>query len=296
VSRVELVSRLRMMIAEESTRRPAIVHTHLFGGDFYGALSRGLSQGMRLPRLVSTLHGIDRDDSSLRRLARRWAVRRMDRVVAVSGAVARYAKQNLGVREDRIEVIPNGVDISRIVARGNRPFHEVPRLLIVGRLGPEKGHGVLFDALASVSPPWRLDVVGSGILERELRERAERLGIASRVVFLGERDDVGSLLSDADLFCFPSKWEGMGLALVEAMAAGVPILASDLLAVREFAPKSRLVDAASACAWTDAIRATLASPLGAIAQAQKLEPTIRKRYGIDGMIAGYAEMYGRLLG
>ncbi len=307
-SRIELISRLRGMMREESPRRPAIVHTHLFGGDFYGAIAtqsiwawgmghpiRRPTPDARRPHLISTAHNIDRDDSSLRRIARRWAVRRMEKVVAISGAVARYAKRNLGVREDRILVIPNGVDTSAITSRGDRPFHDVPHLLIVGRLEKQKGHGALFDALAHVSPPWRLDVAGTGSLERDLRERAERLGIASRVRFLGVQRDVGALLADADLFCFPSQWEGMGLALVEALSAGVPVLASDLFATREIVPASRLVDPTSAKAWTKAIQETIKESSKAVTQAQKLEGTIRGKYGVERMVGSYAEMYRHLL-
>jgi glycosyltransferase involved in cell wall biosynthesis len=219
----------------------------------------------------------------------------MDQIVAISGAVARYEKRNLGVREDRIQIIPNGIEMSEIARRSVRPFQEIPRLLFVGRLVPQKGHAVLLNALARVPPPWQLEVVGTGPLERDLRELTERLGIASRVHFLGEQRDVNARYANADLFCFPSQWEGMGLVLVEAMAAGTPILASDLLATREFAPKSRLVDPASIDAWAEAIRTTLADPSSAIAEAQKAEPVIRKKFGVEQMVERYAEMYRSII-
>ncbi len=294
-SRMELLSRLNGLMRDDA-RGPAIIHTHLFGGDFYGALAKRLSHGRVTAPLISTAHNIDHDDSTLRRLARRWAVRQMDQVVAISGAVARYEKRNLGVREDRIQVIPNGVELSRITKRHLRPFHDIPRLLCVGRLEAQKGHAILLNALANVPPPWMLEIVGTGSLERDLRELAERLGIASRVHFLGEQRDVHEQrYAEADLFCFPSQWEGMGLVLAEAMAAGVPILASNLPAIREYASASRLVDPASIDDWTAAIRDTLADPASAIATAQKAEPGIRKKFGLEQMVSSYADLYRQII-
>jgi glycosyltransferase involved in cell wall biosynthesis len=303
-SRIELLRQLKKTIFAEPGRRPAIVHTHLFGADFWSILARELHEGSRIlyerrvppPVFISTAHNIDHEDTSLRRFARRWAVRRMDKVIAISKDVKQYARHDLRVKENHIQVVTNGVDFDRIPSRGKRAFDGTPRFIVVGRLEPQKGHETLLRALKDVSPPWRLDIVGSGSLERELRELTEQMHIASRVHFLGERYDVGELLAASDMFLFPSHWEGMGLALLEAMAAGLPFLASDLPAIREFVSRPHLVAPEDPFAWTEAITKSLASSKDLIKKAGDTETRIRKKYGIDRMVDEYAKIYKGLIG
>lgn len=305
VSRVHLVSLLRRILHEEGERAPAIVHTHLFGADFWTSLARFQAplnrftakprSAVSYPRFVSTSHNVDRDDSSLRRAARRWCMQRMDAVGAISEDVERYTHEDLGVPQDRIRLIPNGIDLTLVGTRGARSFRETPSLLMVGRLEPQKGHAVALRALADVPAPWTLKIAGGGSRKRELKELAEKLGIASRVHFLGEQRDVSALMREADLFLFPSQWEGMGMALVEAVAAGVPALASDLPALRELLPDDRLVDPLEPAAWTRAIREVLANPAATLARAEHLAPEARKRYDVEGMVDRYVSLYRDLL-
>jgi glycosyltransferase involved in cell wall biosynthesis len=120
------------------------------------------------------------------------------------------------------------------------------RLLYLGRLSPKKGIGVLMEALALVKKansgkpdenvPWVLDVVGEGPMLGELGDRARKLGFDTpqgKILFHGHSDTPGDWIAGSDLFLFPSLDEGMGLSLVEALRSGVPVLASDIPAVRE---------------------------------------------------------------
>jgi len=296
VSRPALVHRLHQKLYAEPERMPAIVHTHLFGSDFWTSIARAAHWSSVRPKAyVSTAHNIDHDDSTMRRLARRWATRRMDRVVAISNDVARYTHEDLGVPEKRILTIPNGINFKNVPTRGERAFAETPRLLMVGRLVPQKGHATVLQALKHVALPWKLSIVGEGPLRRELKELSEKCGLASRVRFLGERKDVPQLLKESDLFLFPSQWEGMGLALIEALAAGVPSLASDLPAIREFVPKKQLLDSDDIHAWRAAITDALTTPGDRVASASKLAQKVRTRYDVERMVAAYAEMYRALL-
>jgi glycosyltransferase involved in cell wall biosynthesis len=327
-SRIGLARDLEQMLFPEPERRSAIIHSHLFGGDFWSAIAWLLHSiahpfekpgtgdqaarrpgGQRRPLPVarlaawppgrpirmSTAHNVDKDDSFLRRIARGWAVRRTDVVIAISVEVSRYLQESLGVKQERIRVIPNGIDLSRVIPRGARPFHDVPRILMVGRLVPQKGYETALEALAGVSSPWLLDIAGVGWRERDLKELAERLGIASRVRFLGERSDDHALMSEADLFLFPSLWEGMGLALMEAMAAGVPVLASDIPAIRDFLPAEFRIPPKDTERWTERIRGVMASPRKAIESAEQLIPGIRQEYDIELMADRYAALYRKML-
>jgi glycosyltransferase involved in cell wall biosynthesis len=295
VSRLALVRSLQATLFEDPERIPDVIHTHLLGSDFWTAVVRQCSSVPRPPRCVSTAHNVDRDDSSFRRFARRWAVRRADRVAAISDDVQKYVTEDLAVPGSRVTIIPNGADLSRVIDRGDRAFRGTPMILMVGRLERQKGHDIAFRALANVHAPWKLDVVGEGSRMRELKELAERIGISSRVHFRGARSDVPQLLADADLFLFPSRWEGFGIALAEAAAAGVPLLASNLPALRDFIPQTRLVASEDVTAWQREISAVLADPASSLAAASHLAPRIRKRYDVEGMVDRYVELYRGLL-
>lgn len=296
VSRPALVHRLRQKLYAEPERMPTIVHTHLFGSDLWTSMARFTHwSSMRPHAYVSTAHNVDHDDSTLRRLARRWAVRRMHKVVAISKEVERYTHEDLGVSKKRIVTIPNGIDFTGISPRGTRAFGDPPQLLMVGRLVPQKGHLTVLNALRHVQLPWKLRIVGEGPLRRELKEHSEKLGLASRVRFLGERKDVPQLLKESDVFLFPSQWEGMGLSLLEALAAGVPAIASDLPAIREFMLKKTLVDPEDPHAWRAAITDILTDPGDRVERAAKLAQTVRTRYDVEKMVAAYADLYHTLL-
>lgn len=298
-SRVTLVQELRTKLFADLERTPSIIHTHLFGSDFWTSVTWGLERlrgrAIKIPQFVSTAHNVDREDSTLRRLARRWSARRMDKVVAISDEVVRYTHEELGVSKQHIVTIPNGIDLVKTHARGGAPFRDVPRLLMVGRLEPQKGHETALRALAQVHAPWQLEIVGAGSLARELKEVCERVGIASRVHFLGERNDVPVLMAQADLLLFPSRWEGMAITLLEALAAGLPVIASDLPALRAFMPRESLLPSDDPEGWTRAITALLADPSSAVGRAQRLAPDIRKRYDVDIMVERYAKLYREMM-
>jgi alpha-1,3-mannosyltransferase len=139
------------------------------------------------------------------------------------------------VPDDRIRLFLNALDLRAFQQVERRP--EPGRLLMFGRIDAHKGHADLLRALAHVAGPWELDVLGAGpeSLVAEHQTLAADLGLEDRVRWHGEVDDdvLKSMLSRAWLVCFPSRFEGFGLALVEAMAAGCNVLVSDLPSHRE---------------------------------------------------------------
>ncbi|MBU1349214.1 glycosyltransferase [Patescibacteria group bacterium] len=275
-------------------QRPDIVHTHLFVGDTMG---RAAAIAAGVPVIVSTEHNVNESYRWSHRLVNRLLAPFTSGHVAVSEEVKRVLVEKEGVKADKVRTILNGIDLDRVIGRGSRPFRDVPRLIMVGRLMFQKDHATLFKALALVKRPWRLRVVGTGPLERRLRELAERLRISSRIEWLGYRDDVPELLAASDIFCFPSRYEGLGLAAVEAAAAGVPVVASDLLPLREMfdATDVRFVPTGDVPAWAHAITETLDDPSSAVVRAARLVPKVYAEASIDRMVSRYAALYRLLL-
>lgn len=158
---------------------------------------------------------------------------RVDRFVAVSHAVARVLEAG-GVPRGRITVVHSGVDPARFAGPGNgerlRADLAIPRSAklvgFVGALVPHKAPGDLLEALAGLPPEVHGVLVGTGELETPLRRRAAADDLSGRVHFLGQRDDVPALLPAFDVFCLPSRQEGLGTSVLDAMAAGTPVVAT----------------------------------------------------------------------
>ena len=140
-----------------------------------------------------------------------------------------------------IEVIPNGVDTEYFQPAANgmqksNESHAALRLLFVGRVVYQKGLDILFHALGRLRDyAWQLTVVGDGPLRESLNHLAEDLGIADRIKFVGwvNRDELPAIYQQADVFVFPSRHEGMSNVVLEAMASGLPVIASDIAGNQE---------------------------------------------------------------
>jgi glycosyltransferase involved in cell wall biosynthesis len=212
-----------------------LIHAHEFRANVFGAIVAKLCG---IP-LVGTVHGKNYyPDHVKRRMAYRW-VSTAAKMVAVSEDLRRFLQDQVGVHRDRIARIYNGVDMPERISRervaqfrsdlGIQPSEFT--LGIVGSLYLVKGHTYLFDAFRSVlklHPKTKLLVVGQGDLEDSLKRQVLELGIDHAVSFLGLRNDVPSILTALDLFVLPSLSEGLSVALLEAMSAAVPVVASSV--------------------------------------------------------------------
>ncbi|MBI4434142.1 glycosyltransferase [Candidatus Uhrbacteria bacterium] len=216
---------IRRLQAHLETRRPDIVHTHLFGGDTWGRVA-ALRAGIRC--LVSTEHNVNVDEGIVKRCVKRVLARRTARIVAVSDAVRMRSIRWDGIPARLLTVIPNGVDTDQFHPMPGTPHAEF-RLLTVGRLVPQKGHDILIDALATMRdqlPRVELDILGDGPCRAALEAQVRAFRLQDRVHFLGIHRDLPQQYPTADCAVFPSRWEGFGIAAVEAMACGIPVLAT----------------------------------------------------------------------
>lgn len=220
------IKSLRRIISQE---RFDIVHTHAsFAGRIAGKIAGA--------KVVMTRHSLIRGRaSSIKRLATRLTSRIFtDRIIAISRAV----KINLiesGVPADMIIIIYNGIDTTKFEGIKGTLREElsiasdIPIIGMVARLVPEKGYEYAINAFYRVLkeyPNAILVIIGSGPLEDSLKTMCSELRIEDNVVFMGYRQDVENLMADFDLFVLSSISEGLGLSLLEAMALGIPVVAT----------------------------------------------------------------------
>lgn len=202
------------------------------------------------------------------------------------------------VPDDRIHLFLNALDLRPFLDIERRP--EPGRLLTFGRIDAHKGHADLLRALATVDGPWVLDVVGAGPepLVSELRNLAADLGIGSRVRWQGQVDDdvLRSMLSTAWLVCFPSRFEGFGLALVEAMASGCNVLASGLPSHREILGDGleELVIDFEGSGASDRLAAEMRLSIETLAGREHAVRSRSLRFSIDRLVNEFDEYYRTL--
>lgn len=150
--------------------------------------------------------------------------RAADHLIANTRAIAAYATRK-GWPAERVHYLPNFVPGIGAPAKRRAGSSTAPRLLAVGRLHPNKGFGLLLEALA-LTRELALAIAGDGPLRRPLERLAQQLGVADRVAFLGWRDDVPALMAGADIFVCPSLHEPLGNVVIEAWAAELPVVAT----------------------------------------------------------------------
>ena len=215
-----------------------IVHAHLSPCLFYCATAKRL---LRWPGpLVSTEHHTtnNRRGKLHGRLLDRLTYPMMSTVVCISKGARDALEKWMPCTYNRTLIIPNGIE-SRFEVIPERIEKPILSLLSVGRLHPSKNYSTILQALVGLKREWEYQIAGDGPLQSDLERLTHELGIAERVRFLGHVPDVAPLLSKADIFLIPSAWEGFGLAAVEAMDAGLPIIASDIPGLQELSdPKS----------------------------------------------------------
>ncbi len=209
---------------------PDIVHTHLFGAHLWGQVASLLN---RVPVLVASEQNTDVDLGELRHRIKKVLSFSADVMVAASNAVRDFLIAEERIASEKIVVIRNAIDTSHYGKIPPPHFEETLRMISIGRLEPQKGHDILFEALSSLQFPWKLTLVGQGSLADDLADRAVLLRINEHVHFVGEILDVSPLIAEADVVVMPSRWEGIGLVIMEGMAAGRPVVASQVGGIPE---------------------------------------------------------------
>lgn len=293
--------RLARLLAAE---RIQVVHTHNPMALTYGAPAGKLVGAV----VVHTKHGENLELHGRRVLVRRVLSAFADAFVAVSPQTAEAARASRDVREEKLRVIPNGIDLSRFGDPDGMARRDVRAELgipgdawvvgSVGRLAPEKDHALLVRAMAPLlGPGHRLLVVGEGP-ERAAIERAVDQAGAGRWVHLpGARADVPRLLGAFDTFALPSNSEGLPLVLLEAMAAGLPIVATRVGGIPDVVEEGTtglLVPPSDPEALRERLARLRADPALAAGLGQRARQAALQRYSLRSMSDAYLALYRAL--
>jgi glycosyltransferase involved in cell wall biosynthesis len=280
--------------------RPDVVHTHGFRPDVVDA---PVARAEGIP-IVSTCHGFI--ESTLRGRIYQWldrrALRRFDAVVAVSPNIVSVLKAS-GVAQHKIELVFNafaqsGARLSRVEARRLLDLPDAPIIGWVGRLSAEKGPDIALEAFAQVERHDALLVIlGEGREHAALRARADALGIGSRVILRGMVPDAGKLFPAFDVFLLSSRTEGTPMALLEAMAANVPIVATRVGGVPDVLDESSawLVATLDSRGMAVALSEALSVPRLARERAERATMRLNEGFAIEPWLTRYENIYRAVL-
>jgi glycosyltransferase involved in cell wall biosynthesis len=289
--RADTVQQMRRFARWTAEHRLAVVHA----GDLYSNIFALFpAAAARVPVRIANRREINPDKSAAQIALQRLAYGCAHRVAVNSrAAAARLARELVPGR--KVQVIANGIDLDRFERHHYRTHPR--RVVVVANLRREKAHDVLIDAAALLRPrvpDLHVDIVGDGPERARLEERARTRGVADAITFWGHQEDVGERLSAADLFVLPSRSEAFPNALLEAMASGLPAVATRVGGMQELVDDGRtgcLVPPDDPAALAEALghlmaHGELAVRLGANAREQ-----VRQRYSFDRMIGAFEALY-----
>lgn len=296
---VRIIGRLSRRLAAFD---PDILQTFLFHANLAG---RFAARRAGVPIVISGVRVVEHD-ARWRMVVDRWTHLSTTRSVCVSQAVA-SAYAEVGFPREKLCVIPNGVDSARFADAAPLDLNtlQIPDgstvALSVGRLHSQKGFDILLEAVPGLLAKFdnlHVLIAGEGPQRRELAERIDSSPAAGRIRLLGRRDDVPELMRAADLFVHPARWEGMPNVILEAMAAGLPIVATDVEGVAELlgCEESGLIVPPED---SDALAAAISRLLSDPTLAARLGRTARERastvFSWEKTVERYVELWAGLL-
>ncbi|MEE8508269.1 MAG: glycosyltransferase family 4 protein [Myxococcota bacterium] len=278
---------------------PDLVSTHCAKA---GVLGRIAAKSLAIPALF-TAHGWSFSEGvpPRRRLVYRWMERGAsplaDRVIVVCKADGRTAVRERVVRRGKLRLVYNGM--RDIAATQRARAHSAPvRLVTIARLCEQKDHITLLRALAQLRDlEWHLDHIGDGPLREHAARLAAELRLSQRISFLGLRENVVPMLSRAQLYLLVSNWEGFPRSILEAMRAGLPVVATDVGGVREAVVDGTtgfLVGRSSEGQLAQRLRQLFESPALRLSMGEAGRVRYEQRFTFDRMIDDTLGVYGEL--
>jgi glycosyltransferase involved in cell wall biosynthesis len=286
-----LASRLRAL-------RTQVLHTHNPGPHLHGAFAAALA---RVPVLVHTKHGRNRVERRMVRVINNVNSRLTDCVIAVSDDAATVSRELERIPSSKVRTIHNGVDLEHYAYRGPRTDRSNLRAVTVARLDPVKDQGTMLRAVRLIvdeDPSFSLDIVGDGPLRGELESLRAQLGLDRHVRIHGFQVDIRPFLAQADIFLLSSVSEGIPLTLLEAMAVGLPGVATDVGGNREVivdGVTGYLVPPHSPDSLAEAILALKADPVALDRFACASRSRVEDEFSLAVVVKRYESLYLELL-
>lgn len=281
--------------------QPAIVQSFLFHANVVAAYA-GKWSG------VKVVAGIRVADPSRARLrAERWIAPLVQKFVCVSESVADFSATTAGLPRDKLCVIPNGVDVAKFrdAKPADRAALGLPSdrrfLIAVGRLDPQKGQDWLLPLLPRIfaeRPQYDLLLVGDGPARERLQAQATTLQMQSRIHFLGWQSQVPRLLKLADVLLLPSRWEGMPNVLLEAMAAGLPVVTTAVEGAAEILgplAEQQLTPLHDGFALQERVLAMTASASAREGLGKQNQERVCQHFSLAVMASAYEELYCQII-
>ena len=300
-----LLVRMVKVIRKE---RPQIVHTHLFKSDFHGRFAARIAG---VPVLVSTLHNCNAwAQNPLFGLTYGFTARFTDKIIAVADEVRDYAIRYLRIPPQKLLTISNAVSIERFEGKSReglavrKEFNispDTPLLGIVGRLEPQKNHENFLRAAQRIheyNQNVRFLIVGDGSLRDQLVALTKALGLQDAVIFCGLRKDIPAVMAALDVLVISSHYEGLPVALLEAMAAGRPIVSTavnGVPSVVEDGESGILVEPSNSNALADACLRLIDNPDLRRKMGQNGHERIQSRYSMTAMTEKTVALYSNLI-
>jgi glycosyltransferase involved in cell wall biosynthesis len=285
------------------SEQPDVVQAFLFWAN---VAARACGLILRAFPVISSYHDEIVSEGWLVRLVDRLTLSWTDRIVCCSGAVGRSVVSRIGGKIEHCTIIPFGVDIDQfepIAAATRRELGLRESQKVIGTVcrlvEPKKGLRFLLQAMAVLArkygqPPCQLLIVGDGPSRQELELLRDQLKLSAWVVFTGSRRDIPRVLHAVDAFVLPSLYEGFGIAILEAMAAGKPVIATAVGGIPEFVLSGEtglLVEPGNVEALADAIDQLLSHPQQAQTMGAKGRIRAGESYHISTIVRQHEQVY-----
>jgi len=293
--------RLLRLLREEKTD---ILHTHLFHANLLGRIA-GRMAGV--PVIISHQHGVERSRSKVRSLLDRLTSRYADVVISTCEVVKQTLIKRDKIPPDKIRTIYKGVEITNAEVKSSSARRnlgitsDVPVVGIVANLRSMKGHDTFLKAARMILNDVenaRFLIVGGGPLEGKLKALAFKLGVSPQTIFTGFRDDVPSLLATMDVFVLPSLWEGVPIAILEAMAMAKPVVATEVGGIPEIVVNGEtgiLVPPQNPKLLAEAIIALLQNRERAEAMGRAGRERVERCFTVERMVQQTEALYEELI-
>jgi glycosyltransferase involved in cell wall biosynthesis len=281
--------------------KPDVVHLHSSKASLLGRIAAWLCE---VPAIVTVhgwpfVHPQSKVSKAVYFFLERSMVAFTAKFIAVSAVDADIALQQLKVPAEKLELIHNGIenDLSLKQVKSDTIKKECS-IISVARFETQKDHRTLLLALQQINHmPWHLKLVGSGPLLAEIKQLAGQLGMSEKVEFLGERSDVAELLTQADLFVLLSHWESLPISIIEAMRAGLPVIASNVGGITELVDdgiSGRVVAAGNISEAADALCSLISDGPLRQSMSQQSQLKFTRQFTADLMLSKTLACYQQL--